>query len=110
MNSGTNFAPTRLGGVPDTFTVRCTPATFALMISPTRTTRAGFTRCPLMSTCPSRQAFAASERVLNRRTVQSHLSMRVSLLKANQRVEATNTSANRSSCAGECSLEIVNRK
>lgn len=92
MNSGTSFAPTRPGGNASTLTVRCTPPTFTPIISPTCTVRAGFTRCPPMSTCPSRQALAARDRVLKRRTAQSHLSMRVSLFMPTRENTAVNKS------------------
>ena len=50
--------------------------TVTLIVSPSRTSRAGFTRVPSTWTRPPWTASVASERVLKKRAAQSHLSMR----------------------------------
>ena len=48
-------------------------------VSPTTTGWAGFTETSLIFTCPARQAAAAWERVLHRRTAHTQASMRTLL-------------------------------
>src|SRR5690606_31251323 len=60
-----------------TSTIRVTPLTRARTRSPTLTEVAGLAGLSLTRTCPARHAWAASERVLVRRTAHSHRSTRV---------------------------------
>src|SRR5436305_8604314 len=56
--------------------IRKSPLPFlTCSMSPGRTSREGFTGCPLHSTLPNSHAFDASARVLKNRAAQSHLSI-----------------------------------
>src|SRR5688500_4629747 len=59
-----------------TLTVRVSSSNRTEMIWPARTSREGLTGVPAIVMWPARQAAEASERVLNKRTAQSHLSIR----------------------------------
>lgn len=69
-------APTRLDTGRLTTTIRSRPAWKSRTSSPARTGCAGLARSPLTFTWPARQAVAAIERVLVRRTDQIHASTR----------------------------------
>ena len=75
MYCGTSGAPTLLLGVPSTFTVLFSEPMCTSYTSSVRTSREGFTLVPSNFTLPALQASVANERVLKRRTIQSHLSI-----------------------------------
>src|SRR5687768_18072974 len=71
---------------PATLTVRLSSPVRTLITSETRTERDGLTASPLIFTWPARQAAVARERVLYRRTAQSHLSRRTSPIGSIQKL------------------------
>jgi hypothetical protein len=79
-NSDSIFAPTRDRGRPATFNVRVTGPTRTTTVSPTWTSRPGLASKSFICTELPRQAAVASARVLNTRTLQSHLSNRQSCI------------------------------
>lgn len=69
-------APTRLLITRSTMTIRSIPLFRIRISSPGRTGCAGLAVVPFTRTCPPRQAAAAADRVLNKRTAQTQESTR----------------------------------
>jgi hypothetical protein len=73
---GTSLAPTRDGGTPTTRSVLSIKPCRTVIVSPSRTSRAGFAGSSFTATLPARHASLARLRLLKMRTAQSHLSRR----------------------------------